>query len=111
MRGADSAVMTGFDRLSYQSRWFHVAPERKFLFWLLLMGLAFTLPPLGQGIEMALIAALTCWLLRVSPWRWCRWMALPFGFLLIGVLTILFSVSRNPQDLLVSLPLSLNYAE
>ena len=54
---------------------------------------------------MALIAALTCWLLRVSPWRWCRWMALPFGFLLIGVLTILFSVSRDPQDLLVSLPL------
>lgn len=50
--------MTGFDRLSYQSRWFHVAPERKFLFWLLLMVLAFTLPPLGQGIEMALIAAL-----------------------------------------------------
>lgn len=97
--------MTGFDRLSYQSRWFHLAPERKFLFWLLLMVLAFTLPPLGQGIEMALIAALTCWLLRVSPWRWCRWMALPFGFLLIGVLTILFSVSRNPQDLLVSLPL------
>jgi hypothetical protein len=23
------------------------------------------LPPLGQGIELALIAALTCWLLRV----------------------------------------------
>jgi cobalt/nickel transport protein len=23
-------LMTGFDRLSYQSRWFHVAPERKF---------------------------------------------------------------------------------
>ncbi|MDU5686052.1 MAG: energy-coupling factor ABC transporter transmembrane protein, partial [Kluyvera cryocrescens] len=29
--------MTGLDRLSYQSRWFHIAPERKFLFWLLLM--------------------------------------------------------------------------
>ncbi|HBU8029385.1 TPA: energy-coupling factor ABC transporter transmembrane protein, partial [Klebsiella pneumoniae] len=23
--------MTGFDRLSYQSRWLQVAPERKFL--------------------------------------------------------------------------------
>jgi energy-coupling factor transporter transmembrane protein EcfT len=96
--------MTGFDRLSYQSRWFHVAPERKFLFWLLLMVLAFTLPPLGQGMTLALIAALTCWLLRVSFWRWCRWMALPFGFLLVGVLTILFSVSRDPQ-MLLSLPL------
>ncbi len=48
MRGADSAVMTGFDRLSYQSRWLQVAPERKFLLWLLLMALAFTLPAWGR---------------------------------------------------------------
>lgn len=96
--------MTGLDRLSYQSRWFHVAPERKFLFWLLLMILAFTLPAWGQGIELALIAGLTCWLLRIPLRRWCRWMALPFGFLLVGVVTILFSVSRDPQTLLVSFP-------
>ncbi|WP_336219491.1 energy-coupling factor ABC transporter transmembrane protein [Citrobacter amalonaticus] len=100
--------MTGLDRLSYQSRWFHVAPERKFLFWLLLMILAFTLPAWGQGIELALIAGLTCWLLRISLRRWCRWMALPFGFLLVGVVTILFSVSSDPQTLLVSVPLG-NY--
>ena len=49
MRGADSAVMTGFDRLSYQSRWLQVAPERKFLLWLLLMALAFTLPAWGDA--------------------------------------------------------------
>ncbi|HGL6326638.1 TPA: energy-coupling factor ABC transporter transmembrane protein [Citrobacter amalonaticus] len=94
--------MTGLDRLSYQSRWFHVAPERKFLFWLLLMTLAFTLPAWGQGIELALIAGLTCWLLRISLRRWCRWMALPFGFLVVGVVTILFSISRDPQTMLVS---------
>lgn len=94
--------MTGLDRLSYQSRWFHVAPERKFLFWLLLMILAFTLPAWGQGIELALIAGLTCWLLRISLRRWCRWMALPFGFLVVGVVTILFSISRDPQTMLVS---------
>lgn len=102
MRGADSAVMTGFDLLSYQSRWLQVAPERKFLLWLLLMVLAFTLPAWGRALTLALTAALTCWLLRVSFWRWCRWMALPFGFLLVGVLTILFSVSRDPQMLLAS---------
>lgn len=94
--------MTGFDRLSYQSRWLQVEPERKFLLWLLLMALAFTLPAWGQALTLALTAALTCWLLRVSFWRWCRWMALPFGFLLVGVLTILFSVSRDPQMLLAS---------
>ncbi|WP_097504786.1 energy-coupling factor ABC transporter transmembrane protein [Escherichia coli] len=97
--------MTGFDRLSYQSRWFHVAPERKFMFWLLMMTLAFILPAWGQGIEMALIAGLTCWQLRISLRRWCRWLALPFGFLLVGVVTILFSVSRDPQTLLVSFPI------
>lgn len=26
----NNAVMTGLDRLSYQSRWVHVAPQRKF---------------------------------------------------------------------------------
>lgn len=98
-------MMTGLDRLSYQSRWFHIAPERKFLFWLLLMILAFSLPPLGQALLMAGTAALTCWLLRISLWRWCRWMALPLGFLLVGVLTIVFSVSRDAQTLLVSVSL------
>ncbi|WP_432701246.1 energy-coupling factor ABC transporter transmembrane protein [Kluyvera cryocrescens] len=97
--------MTGLDRLSYQSRWFHIAPERKFLFWLLLMILAFSLPPLGQALLMAGTAALTCWLLRISLWRWCRWMALPLGFLLVGVLTIVFSVSRDAQTLLASVSL------
>jgi cobalt/nickel transport system permease protein len=57
----------------------------------------------GQALTLALTAAFTCWLLRVSFWRWCRWMALPIGFLLVGVLTILFSVSREPQMLLVGI--------
>lgn len=98
-------MMTGLDRLSYQSRWFHLPPERKFLFWLLLMILAFSLPPLGQAALMCFTAALTCWLLRISLWRWCRWMALPLGFLLVGVVTIVFSVSRDPHALLVSVPI------
>ncbi|MDQ4431176.1 energy-coupling factor ABC transporter transmembrane protein [Yokenella regensburgei] len=97
--------MTGLDRLSYQSRWFHVAPQRKFFFWLLLIVLAFTLPPLGQGILLAFTASLTCWLLRISFWRWCTWMALPLSFLLIGVLTILVSISRDPQTMMFGLPL------
>jgi cobalt/nickel transport system permease protein len=98
-------LTNGLDRLSYQSRWFHVAPERKFLFWLLAMVLAFILPPLGQGILLVGLAAFTCWLLRISFWRWLRWMAIPIGFLLVGVLTILFSVTREPAHLIVGIPL------
>jgi len=93
-------IANDLDRLSYQSRWFHVAPERKFLFWLLMMVLAFALPPFGQGVLLVALAMLTCWLLRVSLWRWLRWMALPMGFLLVGVVTILFSVTLEPQQLL-----------
>ncbi|WET42753.1 energy-coupling factor ABC transporter transmembrane protein [Citrobacter enshiensis] len=97
--------MTGLDRLSYQSRWFHVSPERKFLLWTVMMTLAFTPAAMeGRVSSSCLPPDLTCWLLRLSVWRWCRWMALPFGFLVVGVVTILFSVSRDPQSLLVSLP-------
>ncbi len=98
-------LTNGLDRLSYQSRWFNVAPERKFLFWLLAMVLAFALPALGQGILLVVLAAFTCWLLRISFWRWLRWMAIPIGFLLVGVLTILLSVTHEPTHLLVGVPL------
>lgn len=92
-------MMTGLDRISYQSRWRHIAPEWKFLLWLLLMVLAFTLPVMGRVMTLLFTAALTCFVARISLWRWCRWMALPFGFLLVGVLTILFSIGRDPQSL------------
>lgn len=96
--------LTGLDRISYQSRWYHVSPVRKFWLWLAMMVLAFVLPPSGQACLLALVAALTCWLLRISLRRWCRWMALPFGFLLVGVVTILFSISHQPGALLWSVP-------
>jgi hypothetical protein len=43
-------LTNGLDRLSYQSRWFTVAPERKFFLWLAMMVLAFSLPPVGQEL-------------------------------------------------------------
>lgn len=96
--------MTGLDRLSYRSRWYPVAPERKFLLWLLMMVLAFALSPLGQGLLLAGVAAFTCWLVRLSPGRWLRWMALPFSFLAVGVVTLLFSVTTDPARLLAGVP-------
>lgn len=98
-------LTNGLDRLSYQSRWFSVAPERKFFLWLVMMVLAFSLPPVGQGALLVVLAVLTCWLLRISFWRWLRWMAFPVGFLLVGVMTILFSVTQDPQHLVVGIPL------
>ena len=70
-----------------------------------MMILAFSLPPVGQGALLVMLAAFTCWLLRISFWRWLRWMAIPTGFLLVGVVTILFSITRQPQHLLAGIPL------
>lgn len=98
-------IANGLDRLSYQSRWFALSPVRKFFVWLLLMLLAFLLPPVGQGVLLVWLATFTCWLGRISFWRWLRLMALPTGFLLAGVITLLFSITREPQQLIVGLKL------
>lgn len=66
-----------------------------------MMVLAFLLPPGGQGLLLLALALFTCWLLRISLWRWLRWMAIPIGFLSVGVSTILFSLTREPQHLLM----------
>ncbi len=93
--------MTGLDRLSYQSRWARCAAAQVLL-WLAMMILAFVLPPVGQGIELLIIAGLSCWLLRISSgagvdgWRY-------LWILLVGVITIIFSISREPQMLLAGI--------
>ncbi|MGK7286569.1 energy-coupling factor ABC transporter transmembrane protein [Buttiauxella agrestis] len=97
--------MLGIDKLSYQSRWCRVSPLRKFALYLLMMVLAFALPPVGQAVLLLVIAVFTCWLLRVGPVRYLRWLAVPLGFLLFGVMTIIFSASPQAQALLWSVPL------
>ncbi|MCP2005389.1 UNVERIFIED_ORG: cobalt/nickel transport system permease protein [Buttiauxella agrestis ATCC 33320] len=101
--------MLGIDKLSYQSRWCRVSPLRKFALYLLMVTLAFALPPVGQVLWLLMLAALTCWLLRIGPMRYLRWLAVPLGFLLIGVVTIVFSASHNAQSLLLSVPLGSFY--
>ncbi|MGP3592888.1 energy-coupling factor ABC transporter transmembrane protein [Vagococcus sp. WN89Y] len=98
-------IANGLDRLSYQSRWYSVAPERKCALWLVMMVLACVLPPAGQAALLLALALFTCWLLRISPGRWLRFMALPMGFLLCGVVTILFSLTREPRHLVAGIPL------
>ncbi|MEC5342016.1 energy-coupling factor ABC transporter transmembrane protein [Brenneria populi] len=91
--------MLGIDKLSYQSRWRQVDPLRKLALYGLFLLLAMICPPLYQALLLAFIAALTCWLLRVGPLRYLKWLSLPLGFLLAGVATIVLSVSRQPETL------------
>ncbi|MBJ7221545.1 MULTISPECIES: energy-coupling factor ABC transporter transmembrane protein [unclassified Brenneria] len=97
--------MLGIDKLSYQSRWRQVDPMRKLALYGLFLLLAMSCPPLYQALLLGFIAVLTCWLLRVGPVRYLKWLAVPLGFLLVGLVAIVLSVSRQPETLLWSLPL------
>ncbi|MDX5627760.1 MULTISPECIES: energy-coupling factor ABC transporter transmembrane protein [unclassified Brenneria] len=97
--------MLGIDKLSYQGRWRQVDPMRKLALYGLFLLLAMTCPPLYQALLLGFIAALTCWLLRIGPLRYLKWLSVPLGFLSVGVATIVLSVSRQPETLWWGIPL------
>lgn len=97
--------MLGIDNLSYQGRWRQVDPMRKLALYGLFLLLAMTTPPLYQALLLVFIATLTCWLLRVGPLRYLKWLSVPLGFLLVGVMAIVLSVSRQPETLWWGIPL------
>lgn len=101
--------MLAIDKISGRSRWCHRDPRLKLGCWVVLMSLALGLPPAGQAVLAALIAALSCWMLRVSLRRWLGWIAIPCGFLLLSTLTMLLSAAAQPAGMLWSVPLGFTY--
>ncbi|TQI80157.1 cobalt/nickel transport system permease protein [Serratia fonticola] len=91
--------LLGIDKLSEQSRWRHRDPMVKLWLYGLFLLLAMVLSPLYQALLLLGIAVLTCYLLRIGPARYLRWLAIPLSFLLFGVLTIMVSVARQPESL------------
>lgn len=97
--------MQSLDALSYQSRWRQRDPRAKFALYVLMMVLAMSLPPAGQAALLIIIAAFTCWLLRVSPLRYLKWLLIPFSFLAVGLVAIIISFARQPDVLMWSIQL------
>ena len=97
--------MQSLDALSYQSRWRQRDPRAKFALYVLMMVMAMSLPPAGQAALLIIIAAFTCWLLRVSPLRYLKWLLIPFSFLAVGLVAIIISFARQPDVLLWSIQL------
>ncbi len=93
--------MLSIDKLSYQSRWCRKDPRVKFALYLVFMTLAMTLPPLGQALLLMGLALFTCYLLRVRLMSYLKWMMIPIGFLSIGLVAIVLSVSTQPDSLLL----------
>ncbi|PEH55660.1 energy-coupling factor ABC transporter transmembrane protein [Yersinia kristensenii] len=91
--------MLGIDKLSYQSRWRQADPMGKLVLYGVFLLLAMLSPPMYQALLLVFIAGLTCYLLRVGPRRYLRWLAIPLSFLLVGLVTIVLSLSRQPESL------------
>ncbi|MHA7847304.1 energy-coupling factor ABC transporter transmembrane protein [Serratia sp. D1N4] len=91
--------MLGIDQLSEKSRWQQRDPRAKLALYGLFLLLAMVLPPRYQALLLVIIALLTCYLLRIGPMRYLRWLAIPLTFLLVGMLTIMLSVARQPDSL------------
>ncbi|MDC9593771.1 energy-coupling factor ABC transporter transmembrane protein [Xenorhabdus sp. IM139775] len=92
--------MTGIDKLSYQSRWRDKDPRAKFALYLLFMTLAMGLSPRWQVVLLIALAIFTCYLLRISVLRYLKWLLIPVGFLLFGLIAIVLSASPQPESLL-----------
>lgn len=95
--------MQNLDALSYQSRWHQRSPGMKFAFWVVMIVLAMGLPPAGQVALLLFISGFTCWLLRISPFRYLKWLLIPFSFLSVGLVAIIISFARTPDSLLWSI--------
>ncbi|MDR0805891.1 MAG: energy-coupling factor ABC transporter transmembrane protein [Enterobacteriaceae bacterium] len=100
--------MLSIDKLSYQSRWRHKDPRVKFALYVLFMALAMILPPLGQVLLLLGLIISTCYLLRINPLSYLKWLLIPLGFLSIGLIAIMISLSSQPESLLCSFPIG-NY--
>ncbi|MCC8379329.1 energy-coupling factor ABC transporter transmembrane protein [Xenorhabdus sp. PB30.3] len=92
--------MIGIDKLSYQSRWRDKDPRAKFALYLLFMTLAMVLSPLGQAVLLVGLVMLSCYLLRISLLRYLKWLLIPCGFLVFGLIAIVLSVGMQPEKLL-----------
>ena len=96
--------MLSIDKLSYRSRWRHKDPRVKFTLYLLFMVLAMILPPGGQALLLLGLAISTCYLLQVSPLSYFKWLLIPLGFLSVGLIAIVVSVSAVQDSLLWGYP-------
>ena len=97
--------MLDIDHFAYQSRWLHVNPLLKFALYLALLSFSLLSSPAFQAVLWLLIVPLSCYLVRVSWVRYCRWFSLPLSFLLLSVLGIALSAAQSDTQMLASFSL------
>ncbi|MGM0216196.1 cobalt ECF transporter T component CbiQ [Enterococcus sp. AZ109] len=92
------------DRIAYENRLLEVSPMKKSVAYLCLLLVCFLTNPLVQGLLILAIIPLTIYTAKVTPKRYLKWLLIPLPFLVVSLITILFTTSPNAEELLISLP-------
>lgn len=101
--------MLAIDKIAYGNRLLTVSPKLKTVFYLFSLLLCFFATPLWQVGIIGIMGGLTIYMARVSFKRYLKWLLIPLPFLAISFVTIILTVDREPQSLLLSMPFFGNY--
>lgn len=101
--------MLEIDRYAYQSRWRSINPLLKAIAYIVLLVVALCSHWLLQVVILITLAPISCYVTRISFRRYCKWMMVPFTFLLVSMLGILLSFAWDAKSMLISLPIGSLY--
>lgn len=89
------------DHFAYNNRLVKMHPGEKTLFFILTIGICLTLPSLTTSLAITLLMAGVVVFGAGVPWRFYgKLLMVPSSFLIIGVLAVAVSVTREPQQFL-----------
>lgn len=94
--------MLEIDHYAYQSRWREVNPLTKALAYIVLLLVALCSIWLVQLVILVVLAPITCYVTRISFSKYCKWMMVPFAFLMVSVVGILLSFDWSNSRMLAS---------
>lgn len=84
------------DQIAYQNRWLKMRPCKKsFLYLILLLICLLSFPLIQLGI-MLVVGSLTMYVAHLTFRRYLKWFLVPLPFLLISLVTIMLTGSKNP---------------
>lgn len=86
------------DKIAYENRLLDLSPTRKGLMYLLLLFSCFLTTPVIQAVISVVVGAATIYVTKVTVRRYFKWLLVPAPFLVISILTILFSISSHSRD-------------
>ena len=92
------------DKIAYENRLLDLSPGIKGCLYLFLLISCFLSPPIVQVLISLIIGGVTIFVTKVRASRYFKWLLVPAPFLVISILTILFSVSSQSKDFIFQIP-------